>query len=387
MARVTNPFRPTAGATPPLLVGRDAQLDEFAESIENGPGAPGMLTLVTGARGVGKTVMLTELGEIARRDGWVVIDETATTGVLARIADAADQHRTELGRPDRPRVSGFGLAKAANISLDLPARPNHSWRQRLQGLLDVVEARETGVLITIDEVHAMDRDDLRQLAADMQHLVREDRWIAVAMAGLPSAITDLLNDDVATFLRRAERVQLDDVAVADVRDSLATTFHNTGRTLDDASLDRAAEATGGYPFMIQLVGYHLWRRADPDGVITPAAVTTGIDAARVRLGSLVHETSLADLSSVDRTILAAMATDDGPTRVGDIATRIGRDASYVSVYRERLLKAGVIKAPRYGYVDFALPHLRDYLREHAVSLGHGALNDDPTQRPLESDPR
>jgi len=58
-----NPFKPTAGATPPLLVGRSDAMEEFSESLADGPGAPGRLTIFTGARGVGKTVMLTEVAD------------------------------------------------------------------------------------------------------------------------------------------------------------------------------------------------------------------------------------------------------------------------------------------------------------------------------------
>jgi hypothetical protein len=55
---VENPFRPTAGATPPDLIGRGGVLDEFAYGLRIGSGAPGLLTIFTGARGIGKTVML-----------------------------------------------------------------------------------------------------------------------------------------------------------------------------------------------------------------------------------------------------------------------------------------------------------------------------------------
>lgn len=92
------------------------------------------------------------------------------------------------------------------------------------------------------------------------------------MAGLPSAFSDLLNDDVLTCLRRATREDLRDVALDDVRETMAQTIADYGRTITDTALTAAAVATGGYPFMIQLVGYHCWRKADGD-VIDEAAVT------------------------------------------------------------------------------------------------------------------
>jgi len=74
---VGNPFRPSFGVNPPLLVGRDAELVMFVDALESGAGAPGRATLYTGLRGVGKTVMLNEVEALAREHGWVVVSETA----------------------------------------------------------------------------------------------------------------------------------------------------------------------------------------------------------------------------------------------------------------------------------------------------------------------
>ncbi|HEY8717124.1 hypothetical protein [Pengzhenrongella sp.] len=96
------------------------------------------------------------------------------------------------------------------------------------------------------------------------------------------------------------------------------------------------------------------------------AVHQGIPAARKRLGSTVHETALGDLSAVDRTYLLAMSHDSGCSHTGTVAERMGESAYYASVYRSRLIDAGIIEAAGRGYVDFTIPYLREYLREHAA---------------------
>ena len=68
-----------------MLAGRDELIEQFAEALDNGPGAPGRATLYTGARGTGKTVMLNEVADIARQRGWLVIEETASPGVVTRL--------------------------------------------------------------------------------------------------------------------------------------------------------------------------------------------------------------------------------------------------------------------------------------------------------------
>lgn len=366
MAR--NPFRPTAGATPPQLVGRHEIVEELTESLEDGPGAPGLLSLFTGPRGIGKTVMLTEAGDAALRLGWVTLSETATPGMVMRLSHATTRALEDVDPSAAPRRSITGLTLpvvGGGITVSAPPSTVVDWRYDLGRLLDPLEARGSGLLITVDEVHSAARDDLRDLAATVQHLVREGRTIALAMAGLPSSVSDLLNDDVLTFLRRATRFHLDDVPLDHVADALRETVIANGRTIDDDALAEAASATGGYPFMIQLVGYHVWRKATGDR-ITLAAARAGVPAAQKRLGSLVHETALADLSGVDRTYLLAMAHDEAESSTGEIARRLGVTPYYASTYRARLIAAGVVVPTRHGFVDFAVPYLREYLREHGA---------------------
>lgn len=379
-----NPFKPTAGATPPLLVGRQHLVDELAESLDDGPGAPGRLSIFTGARGVGKTVMLTEAGAQARPRGWIVLDETATPGLLDRLLAAVVTARQNLDFTPRSRraVTGVNLTGLGGVQWAGPEQAREvQLRAALELLVTQLESKGTGLLITIDEVHRGAQDDMRSLAATYQHLVREQRDVALVVAGLPSSVSELLNDDVLTFLRRASQHTLADVPLDEVRTAFEDTITSSGRSVSPEALDIAADATGGYPFMIQLVGYHVWRRAR-DLVVDAQAARAGVVDARVRLGATVHATNLASLSDIDRTYLLAMAQDDGPSRTGDIAARLGRGSNYGSVYRARLIAAGVIRDSGYGWVDFAVPYLREYLREHAASLEMDGRRPGPATDPL-----
>jgi hypothetical protein len=374
-----NPFKPTAGARPPLLVGRDNALDGFREALDDGPGAPGLLTIFTGPRGIGKTVLLTTAEEFAREQGWFVISETATEGLIPRLASAMTRQLEELGDgPPGRRViavtaGGFG------VTTQLPPTREPLWRETATALATMLNGHETGLLITIDEIHAVKRDELTELAAVVQHLIREDLPIGLLVAGIPKAVSDLLNEDVSTFLRRADRIDLKDVPIHDVQAALAVTFADTGIAITSTQLERAAVATGGYPFLIQLVGYHVWRRAI-EGIVTDESLADGIDAARRRLGSTVLQASISDLSHVDRTFLLKMAEDNGPSKLSDIATRLGENTKYAGVYRRRLMDAGVIINAGRGLLDFSVPHLRQYLREHAAS-GLDSSTLEPSSKP------
>ena len=365
-----NPFKPTAGSRPPELVGREQQISALIEGIDNGPGAPGRLMIFTGARGVGKTVMLSEVAEVAMRErGWWAIHDAATPGLVARLSEHVQEILDANDAPRKRRITGITLpANLGGFQTEVVPQQTVSLRRRLGKLLDRIEPQSSGLLITIDEVHS-GVADLRELATLMQFLIREDRQVALVMAGLPSAVSGLLSETVLTFLRRAERFLLADIYLDEVHDAFVKTIRKHGRDIETSAAELATEATFGYPFLIQLVGYHIWRQSD-DRMITVADVNAGVLAARRRLGALVHETALADLSDTDRTFLVAVAADDGPARIADIRTRMGDvSAQYVDRYRKRLLSAGMLTQTERGRVDFALPYLREFLREHAAQYG------------------
>lgn len=363
-----NPFKPSAGARPPQVVGRANVLDSFTEGIYDGAGAPGLLTIFTGPRGIGKTVMLTEAEETARKLGWKVISETATEGVLARIEESIGLLYKEYFPEDaeRIRINNVRLGPVA-VGLDLPAARQVNLKKMTASLLEELAKDETGLILSVDEIHAIDHKELSALAALVQHMIRDELPVGMLMAGLPGAVSTLLNEGVSTFLRRADKINLHDASVTEVREALETTFSGTGVKAAPEHLDRMAAATGGYPFLIQLVGYHVWRLSR-SGETTDESVTNGLETARKKLGSTVLASAFSGLSDIDRTFLLKMAQDDGPSRVGDVAVRMGESTQYAGVYRRRLIEAGVIEAVRHGEVDFTVPHLREYLREHAAMI-------------------
>ena len=364
-----NPFHPTFGVSPPLLVGRDQALDEFAEALEDGPGSAGRATLYTGARGAGKTVMLNAVEDRARERGWFVISETATAGFITRVAQ---QHLPRLLRDFNPDAVTRRLASltgpfstgGATWSTVEAHVVQAGLRNQLELLTDLLADNGTGVLITLDEIHQTQIEELRELATAVQHAFRQERELAFVGAGLAASISDVINDDVLTFLRRAERHHLGAVAGADVRRAFLEPINASGRSIGDEALDVMVDGSRGYPFLLQLVGAQTWRlHPDADAITTQDAVD-GVQHARRRLGSLVHEPALGGVSDVDKAFLVAMAQDEGPSKMADIQDRLGVDVNYASQYRLRLIAAELIEATRRGYVDFALPYLRAYLREH-----------------------
>lgn len=370
-AGAKNPFTPTFGVTPPILAGRDELIEDFIDALEDGPGAPARATLYTGGRGTGKTVMLNAAQEQARSRGWLVIAETATPGLLRRITEEHLPGLLAQQDPKATRTRLTGISAPLNLGgVTWDTAEAHAAVPGLRGqittLCEILAAQQTGLLITVDELHRKLTDELVQLFATVQHAFREEQELVFAGAGLPAAVSDLLNQDVLTFLRRAERYELGRVADADVMLAIAQPVEDAGRAISASALLSAVAGTAGYPFMIQLVGHRIWRQHPRRGEITLEDADAGVEEARRRLGSLVHGAALQECSDVDKTFLLTMARDDGPSHISDIAARLDATPGYANMYRRRLIERQLIEPAGRGKVDFATPGLREYLREHAA---------------------
>lgn len=368
MNRRMNPFKPTAGGEPPLLIGRERVIRDFDKGLDNGVGAPGRIMLITGARGTGKTVMLTVLGDKARAYKWDVIEETASDGLCERLVN---ELRSKDSLIDKLTINPSISIAGASVSLGEAAlsakRMPETLRKAMSARLDVLEKHDAGLMISIDETQAASRADLIAIATAIQHQIRERRNVAIVFAGLPQMVSDLFDDEVIAFLRRARTNVLADVPVDEVEEAFAQTFEDSGMSIDAKLLSRAAKATAGYPYMIQLVGYYIWDTADSRGstVISEEDVSEGIREAHVDLDNAVCIPELHGLSKNDKAYLKAMAISDGPSETSEVAERMGHSAKYAATYRKRLLDAYVIRQTDRGEVDFAVPFLREYLRERA----------------------
>lgn len=159
------------------------------------------------------------------------------------------------------------------------------------------------------------------------------RDLAFAGAGLASAVSDVVNDDVLTFLRRAERHTLGPVPRAAAARAFREPIEANGRTVSEPALTLMVDGAGGYPFMIQLVGAQTWRIRPEQAAINISDARQGVADARRRLATLIHEPALHAASDIDKAFRYAMIDDDGPSRMADIQQRLGVDINDASQYR------------------------------------------------------
>ena len=103
---------------------------------------------------------------------------------------------------------------------------------------------------------------------------------------------DLINGKALTFLRRALPEDLAPINQVEVALSMGDSFVATGLTIEDNLLSRAAKATKGYAYLVQLVGYSIWQRANlhraKSAIVSERDVTEGIALAEARFHDVVH---------------------------------------------------------------------------------------------------
>ena len=357
-----NPFTPTFGKSPAVLAGRDQLIQEMELALESGGGDPNLCSLFSGPRGVGKTVLLSYLASRAEAFGWVSVNVTARPGMLEDIIERATEAADEfVERSTSPRLTAFTVSGLFGATWQYRDPSTGNWRTRMNKLLNTLAEHEIGLLITIDELDP-GLEELVDFAATYQHFVREDRRVALFMAGLPINVSTLLSNRSVSFLRRAAQHPLGRIDDYDVREAFRITIADAGKHIDEDALDVAVAATDGFAYMMQLVGFRTWNVAGSEDVIVRDHVERGSELAVQTFINGVVKKTCQELSDGDLAFLEAMLPDgEGPSKMADIAERMGKSTSYARVYRSRLLEQGIIAAPRRGYVEFSLPLLRDYL--------------------------
>jgi hypothetical protein len=313
---------------------------------------------------MGKTVLLIELAERAKEYDFIVVRVVAGETMLDEIIEGiqiAGERLTEGKKIPIKSVNAGALGFSVGLTFTDEIQKNYGFATKLSLLCEEMTNRKKGVLFLIDEIRAS-TPEMRIFATTYQRLVGDGMNVAVAMAGLPNAISSVLNDKILTFLNRANKTILNPFEISEVSACYAKAFRELDIEFDANTLDIAASATDGYPYLLQLVGYYLLKFLDGDTKLTSTTVELAVSHSKRALGSDVILPCLNPLSAEDKRFLKAMAVDSDESRVSDIRDRLQVGKSHVQTYRKRLMEAGLIHSLSRGTLAFSIPYLGKYLR-------------------------
>ena len=361
--RRRNPFTPTFGHLPFTFAGRDDLIDDVIEGLANQPGDPNRSTIFIGPRGSGKTVLLTTIAEEASQMGWVRATAVCHDGFLRELMEQLEAYAVHLleGSPSIDITS----VQVGPIALGWESRHERemSWRFRFEQVVEELNAQDIGVIFVIDEVDPSCKD-LIEFIAFHQFFVTDNRDVAMLLGGLPSKVSDLFIDKHVSFVRRAFQRHLSSIPDADIRDAVQTTIGDNGKHIDDSALESFVEAVEGFPYAMQLIGYHAWRYAGENDTITLANVEKSIVRCAQEMEYTIIKPTLRECSPREFEYLKMMVQDDGPSSTSEVAHRMGISMTNAANVRRRLIDRGIIKSQGMGYVAFDMPIVEDYLRSH-----------------------
>ena len=386
MDAVSNPYTPNAGAAPEIVAGRDDQLEAFTvllRRLERGRTEQSMI--ITGLRGVGKTVLLGQFGEIARRAGWEVVEIEASKhddtrfrqamfsqlkAVLLRLSPRA--RWTERARRAAEVLSAFAVSVdqkgTFSVSWDVPAAEGAADHGDLSmdltdvfvALGEAAEEQHRGVALLIDEVQFLSRTQLEALIQAVHKTVQRRLPITFVGAGLPQ-IAELAGEAKSYAERLFTFPRVGSLEGDDARKALIAPALVEGVTFDDDAVDLAIRITQGYPYFIQELGYQVWGVASGNRV-RRADVATASEAYEAKLDSSFFRVRLDRTTPLQTAYLRAMAElGPQPQKAADVARVMGRESTQVGPTRAELIDMGLLYTPEHGYAAFTVPDFDTFM--------------------------
>lgn len=386
MDPVANPFAPGAGAPPPELAGRDAVIQRASIALQRlAQGSFGRSMILTGLRGVGKTVLLNKIRQNAEARGFITIRLEAPEG-RSLPSLVAPGLRTALLKLDQMKAASDGVKRAiralasfvgamrviyqdVELKLDVPPEPGVADATRLddslaQLLIAVGEAaREKGtvVVLFIDELHVVPAEELAALIMAL-HLAAQDVLpITLVAAGLPQIPARM--GEAKTYAERLfEFPHIDRLDRDAARVAILKPAADRGAAFTEAAFAEIFKETSGYAYFLQEWGKHAWDIADASP-IDEDDVRACRPIAIAALDESFFNVRFGQLTPPQKLYLRAMAElGPGPHRSGEVAAAMGKKVTAVAVTRDQLIAKGMIYSPIHGETAFTVPMFDEFLK-------------------------
>ncbi len=338
---MSNPYTLVFGQPPAEMVERSAQAERIiSEFSQDRPS--NYLNLVTGIRGSGKTVFITQISErLEARKEWIVVHLNPQRDLLVSLASKLDskQFLHRIFRDAEISLQAFGIG--AGIK---GIAPISDIEDALSKMLNCIKKQNKRVLITIDE--ATNSKEMRIFASAYQIFLRERLPVFLLMTGLYKNIDSLKNADGMTFLERAPRTVLAPLNYETISDKYKATL---GLKEDEAI--RLAKMTKGYSFAFQTIGYFSWEN--------PQDNEKAKESAKEYLYEFAYWKIWSELSRQDKEVVLAISRV--PTgEVAEIRKILNYTSNQFNPYRDRLIKSGIVISPANGLLEFALPWFGEF---------------------------
>lgn len=380
-----NPYAPGAGAPPPELAGRDDLLGKGSIALRRiASGRFGRSIILTGLRGVGKTVLLNRIRQDAEAAKIITVRIEVPEGrslpsllVPGLKAAILKLHRgkaaADLALRGLQALATFVSAMKVKysdieVSLDIESNQNlitTNLDEGLSQLFQVVGAaakeKNTAIVLFIDEIHVLDEKQLASLIMAF-HMVSQDSLpITMVAAGLPQIPSQM--GEAKTYAERLfEFHHIGKLDYQAATQALVVPVEKLGVRYTKSALEEIIKQTEGYAYFLQEWGKHAWDIAETSPITAENAKDATIEAL-IDLDASFFRVRFDQLTPMQKRYLRAMAElGSGPHASGRIATVLDKRVTHLGPVREQLINKGLIYSPSHGETAFTVPLFDSFMK-------------------------
>lgn len=352
-----NPFTTTFSKAPQYTYIATEETDEILDNFRYDYPSESVYK-ITGVRGSGKTVILAKIEEVlqseeASANGWLVFDLNPNRDMLGQVA--AMLHKEGYGGQDEKTsevslsASVFGTGGGFSRAIETENR-FFDIGVEIEGMLREVQKDGRKILIGIDEVSRT--GEMIRFTSEYGKWLRANYPVYLVCTGLYENITEVSNVKNLTFFRRATTVK-----TGPLNQVRMTEMYKKYLELSTDKANEMAGITKGYAYAFQKLGSLAFKNLGREEPADP------LPDLRAELFAYSYEKIWEELTDMER-FLVSLLTEKEEYKREEVIARMGDKGSSYSVYRDRLLKKGIL-TQRYSYISFSLPFFADYIREYS----------------------
>lgn len=391
--RPPNPYQPGAGHSPPFLAGRNGALAEMQKLLQQEKVLDNLL--LTGLRGVGKTVLLEEFRPLAQEEGWRWTAADMTKSISVTEADLADKILIDLAAvtstvqiaEERTVAPGFlGPETATPVVVDYPhlrALYDQAWgpvADKLKKVLTqawgiVSHSDARGIVFAYDEAqnladHEKDKQyPLSTLLDVFQYIQRQGIPFLLLLAGLPNLLPKLV--ETRTYSERMfHAIELGPLNETDSREAVTKPLRSAKFNMEDELVTEIVNASGGYPYFIQFIAREAYDAA-VDKWLTGSGLQVSWNEVLRKLDGDFFAARWSRVTDRQRDLLRCIAklpncdrefTIEEIVKTSNTAGGKPFKPSNTRHLLIQLMKLALVHQSRHGKYSFSLPKLCEFIR-------------------------
>lgn len=383
-----NPFMPGAGMQPPELVGRERDLEIVDRMIARTKlNNLNRGIIFSGLRGVGKTVLLVKLQEMAAGknmltakiessgnpddDYEAIFHEINLAAMKIHLVGGLKKRLGDVISNIKSMSFGaFGLS--ASVSRESSAQTSENpfkLELLIESITTELRKSNSGLYLFIDELQEMADEPLGTLMSIQHKMGQRSLPFYIIGAGLPN-LPGVLSKSRSYAERLFEYRTIGQLSDADAAEGFQKPARRNGRPFTDDALNELIKVSSGYPYFIQAYGKAAWN-ASGSNPIPLQAVTKSEACARAELDDGLYSARWQRTTPTGRRYLAAMAKigTESPSSTAEVADRLGKSTGEISMTRDKLIKLSLIYSPEYGKVAFTVPGMGEFILRAMPSDG------------------